>query len=150
MLNVFNLQINKFLPKQVRFSVAKSCLLLNLVNNALQNCVCVINRHILGDLEVSLKTLLGAGKGSDRPSVTLVTSNPYTDTYTVQEALVTAVFDLTVIAELGNNKSNLIVVCVCHFINNGVLELLRFQFCAILHYSMSHKSVVCCKHRCGR
>lgn len=139
MYTIFKL-IN-FWPKQIRFSVAKLCLLLNLVNIALKNCVCVVNRHILGDLEVSLKTLLGAGKSSDRPSVTLVTSNPYTDTYTVQEALVMAVFDLTVIAELGNNKSNLIVVCVCYFVKTGVLELLRFQFCAILCYSMSVKSI---------
>ena len=76
-------------------------------------------RFILGDIQQCYNTLLEAC--CEYEVVELVSKNPYADIhYTVREAVVVCIFNLCVLGEIGNSKSNVIAVsnerdisCIC-------------------------------------
>lgn len=69
-------------------------------------------RHIVGDLQQAYNTLLEIS-GETTKCLHVIESNPYDGVeYTVQEAEAVCIFNLAVLAEIGNTKSNLIAVSV--------------------------------------
>ena len=101
-------------------------------------------RHILGDMEIAFNVLLDTCEFDHKLS--LVKENPYTGqlVYDERQAEASLIFNICAIAEVGNNKSNLIgVSCVavkfvwrffylgthlCDFLSSARLLLLRDLF----------------------
>ena len=69
-------------------------------------------RHVLSDVEIALNTLWKSCE-FEGPCVSLVAENAYSDdtlTYSGRDAEASLIFNICAIAEIGNNKSNLIGV----------------------------------------